>query len=484
MKKFFSLLAIIITVMMVFPACNTSLTNATDVTNEVEDTLNISAVPDTSEESIPQTPTEPVAQPIIPTYKESIKILAIGNSFSVDAMEHLAIILNDAGVKEIVLGNLYIGGCSISTHSSHIENDTADYTFYVNKGKGWGNAKKQKLDTGILYEDWDIITIQQVSQDSGKPETLGELQRLIDHVRATATNKDVKLLWHMTWAYQNDYSSDAKFGAYNNDQQTMYNAITNVVKTKINTNNSIDGFIPSGTAVQNLRSSYLGDTLTRDGFHLTYDVGRYTAALMWFKELTGESLSEITAVPAEYPNVSLYLPVIKEAVDNAYANKLEITQSDYKEDAEAYVDLTAMTDYDKAHLQGLKLDPNNYRVLDLQLTMKAYYYSTSQKYPVAELIKNESNSKEFMATAIFTSETLPAGSVINIANGYKYRIEGWQSMNNYNSESRMDAAAIDFTWSSSIYDKYSYIAFNISRTSGGAVSDSDVMALRIYVPIK
>ncbi len=484
MKKFFSLLAIIITVMMVLPACNTSLTNATDVTNEVEDTLNISAVPDTSEESILQTPTEPVAQPIIPTYKESIKILAIGNSFSVDAMEHLAIILNDAGVKEIVLGNLYIGGCSISTHSSHIETDTADYTFYVNKGKGWVSGKNQKLNTGILYEDWDIITIQQVSQDSGKAETLGELQRLIDYVKATATNKNVKLLWHMTWAYQNDYSNNNKFGAYNNDQLTMYNAITNVVKTKINTNNSIDGFIPSGTAIQNLRSSYLGDTLTRDGFHLTYDIGRYTAALMWFKELTGESLSEITAVPAEYPNVSLYLPVIKEAVDNAYANKLEITQSDYKEDAEAYVDLTAMTDYDKAHLQSLKLDPNNYRVLDLQLTMKAYYYSTSQKYPVAELIKNESNSKEFMATAIFTSETLPAGSVINIASGYKYRIEGWQSMNEYNSESRMDAAAIDFTLSSSIYDKYSYIAFNISRTSGGAVSDSDVMALRIYVPIK
>ena len=134
MKKFFSLLAIIITVMMVFPACNTSLTNATDVTNEVEDTLNISAVPDTSEESIPQTPTEPVAQPIIPTYKESIKILAIGNSFSVDAMEHLAIILNDAGVKEIVLGNLYIGGCSISTHSSNMKTDAAAYSFYVNKG--------------------------------------------------------------------------------------------------------------------------------------------------------------------------------------------------------------------------------------------------------------------------------------------------------------------------------------------------------------
>ena len=484
MKRIFSLVTIIIAIMMIFSACNPvapTEDNDTDVTSEFEETT---SGPDTSDESAPTTSTEqPIDQAIIPTYKESIKILAIGNSFSIDAMEHLAIILNDAGVKEIVLGNLYIGGCSIATHSNNMKTDAAAYTFHVNKGTGWTSTKNQKLNTGILYENWDIITIQQVSQDSGKPETLGELQGLIDHVRATATNKDVKLLWHMTWAYQNDYASAGKFGAYNNDQQTMYNAITDLVKTKINTNTSIDGFIPSGTAIQNIRSSYLGDTLTRDGFHLTYDIGRYTAALMWFKELTGESLSDITAVPAEYPNITVYLPVIKEAVDNAYANKLEVTRSNFQEDAETYVDLTAMTDYDIAHLQSLRLDPNNYKVLDLQLTMKAYYNSTSEKYPVAALIKNESNSHEYMATAIFTAETLPGGSVINIADGYKYRIEGWQSMNDYNSEPRIGAITNDLTWSSSMYNKYSYIAFNISKVSGGSVFDSDVMALRIYVPI-
>lgn len=487
MKRLFSLVTIIIAIMMIFSACNTLTTtepNDTGVINEVEETTSsILDTSDTSDENVPPTSAEPVGQPIIPTYKESIKILAIGNSFSIDAMEHLAVILKDAGVKEIVLGNLYIGGCSISTHSSNMKTDAAAYSFYVNKGNGWTNTKNQKLNTGILYENWDIITIQQVSQDSGRPETLGELQGLIDHVRATATNKDVKLLWHMTWAYQNDYTNATKFGAYNYDQQIMYNAITNLVKTKINTNTSIDGFIPSGTAIQNLRSSYLGDTLTRDGFHLTYDIGRYTAALMWFKELTGESLSDITAVPAEYPIISMYLPVIKEAVNNAYANKLEATQSSFQEDAETYVDLTVMTDYDKAHLQSLRLDPNNYKVLDLQLTMKAYYFSTSKNYPVAALIKNESNSHEFMATAVFTEEVLPAGSVINIADGYKYRIEGWQSLNDYNSETRMGAITNDITWSSAMYNKYSYIAFNISKVSGGSVSDSDVMALRIYVPI-
>ncbi len=39
-----------------------------------------------------------------------IKILAIGNSYSVDGMEYLWNILTDAGVEKVTLGNLYIAG--------------------------------------------------------------------------------------------------------------------------------------------------------------------------------------------------------------------------------------------------------------------------------------------------------------------------------------------------------------------------------------
>ena len=42
-----------------------------------------------------------------PTIPKSIKILAIGNSFSDDATEHLFGILKDAGVEEVIIGNLY-----------------------------------------------------------------------------------------------------------------------------------------------------------------------------------------------------------------------------------------------------------------------------------------------------------------------------------------------------------------------------------------
>ena len=47
---------------------------------------------------------EPMKQPT--SIPKSIKILAIGNSFSVDAVEYLWDMLDAAGVEEIVIGNL------------------------------------------------------------------------------------------------------------------------------------------------------------------------------------------------------------------------------------------------------------------------------------------------------------------------------------------------------------------------------------------
>ena len=49
------------------------------------------------------------------------KILAVGNSFSVNALKHVYSILNSFGINEIVVGNLCIGGCSIETHYNNIE---------------------------------------------------------------------------------------------------------------------------------------------------------------------------------------------------------------------------------------------------------------------------------------------------------------------------------------------------------------------------
>ena len=42
-----------------------------------------------------------------PEVPKSLKILAIGNSFSVDSMEYLWRLLRDCGVEKVILGNLY-----------------------------------------------------------------------------------------------------------------------------------------------------------------------------------------------------------------------------------------------------------------------------------------------------------------------------------------------------------------------------------------
>ena len=55
--------------------------------------------------------------------------------------------------------------------------------------------------------------------------------------------------------------------------------------------------IPTGTAIQNGRSSSLGDTFCRDGYHLDLKYGRYTAACAWFETFFGESPIGITYRP-------------------------------------------------------------------------------------------------------------------------------------------------------------------------------------------
>lgn len=49
--------------------------------------------------------------------------------------------------------------------------------------------------------------------------------------------------------------------------------------------NKIKIVIPSGTAIQNARTSFFGDHLNRDGYHLDVKVGRYTAACTWFERI-------------------------------------------------------------------------------------------------------------------------------------------------------------------------------------------------------
>ena len=230
--------------------------------------------------------------------RRSLKILAIGNSFSVDAMKnHLYDLLKSADYDQVILGNLYIGGCSLDTHWNNISGNLSAYQYQKNDDNGeWVYTENATALSALQDETWDIITVQQASPDSGRGNTYGNLQNIVNWVNANKTNSNAKVLWHMTWAYQQN-SDHEGFANYGNDQMTMYNAIVNAVQNNVLTVNGINGVIPSGTAIQNLRTSGLGDTLTADGYHLKDTYGDYTAALTWFRAITGESLDLVTYWP-------------------------------------------------------------------------------------------------------------------------------------------------------------------------------------------
>ena len=144
MKKVIALVALMLAVLILFASCNPA--------NNSQSTTPEETSPETTtpEVTTPSTETPDFSVPDEPVFRPK-KILAIGNSFSVDAMEHLGEILVGEGYTDFVLGNLYIGGCSLDNHKSHILSGAADYRFYVNTGSGWTWTENNSIQHGLAY---------------------------------------------------------------------------------------------------------------------------------------------------------------------------------------------------------------------------------------------------------------------------------------------------------------------------------------------
>ncbi len=115
----------------------------------------------------------------------------------------------------------------------------------------------------------------------------------------------------------------------------MYNSIIKAFKEKVSPHDEFEYVFPVGTTVQNARTSYLGDTITRDGFHLNYDIGRYMAALTWLGVLTDVNINDFTYIPAGGNITESQREVAKESVINAIANFDVITQSEFIVESES-----------------------------------------------------------------------------------------------------------------------------------------------------
>jgi hypothetical protein len=240
------------------------------------------------------------------------KILAIGNSFSEDAVAYLHDMAACGGYETKVV-NLYIGGCSLKTHWENIAGNAADYSYQLN---GVDTGQRVSIQETLIRDDWDFVTLQQASSGSGIPETyypyINQISEYVQkHVPAA------KQLIHQTWAYETD-SGHEGFAKYNNNQQTMYAALKAAYKKAAETLGL--EIIPSGDVIQALRKTppfnYTegGLSLCRDGYHLHLIYGRYAAAAVWYEFILKGNIMENSFVPpADNPDSGL-VETIKETV--------------------------------------------------------------------------------------------------------------------------------------------------------------------------
>ena len=220
-----------------------------------------------------------------------MNILCIGNSFSQDATRYLHQISNG----EIEVTNMAIGGCSLERHYNGITGQREVYLHEVN-GEAVGDGY---IDEVIYSKKWDYVSVQQVSHYSGMVETYEPyLPYLLGYIKGACPN--AKIVFHRTWAYS-DYSDHGGFVNYDNSRPKMFQAIINATTLMCQKYN-LD-IIPSGDAVEEARKLSEFDEkthpITRDGFHMSLDYGRYLTGLVMYKFFTGNDATKVTYEPED-----------------------------------------------------------------------------------------------------------------------------------------------------------------------------------------
>ncbi len=213
-----------------------------------------------------------------------MNVLSIGNSFSQDAQRYLhQIAVSDGVALECV--NLYIPGCPLSLHYENMLNEQPKYSFEAN---GDYTGKFVSLKEALLNREWDVITIQQVSDQSPYYDTYQPyLSEVIKYVRQLSPN--AKIAIHETWAYeQGSFRLNVELG-YESYKHMLKNIISSYKKAAKDID--ADFIIPSGELFDALLESGI-EKVHRDSFHASLGLGRYALGLLWYSFLTDNDITK------------------------------------------------------------------------------------------------------------------------------------------------------------------------------------------------
>lgn len=210
-----------------------------------------------------------------------MRVLAISNSFGTDANRYLHQIARSSGIK-LDICTLYISGCSLELHYRNMLSDQQAYELYFN---GSNIGFKTSVSEALLSGRYDVVTIQQASGSSTKPDMyMPYAQELCDYIRTCQPK--AKILIHQTWAYEDGSQKLANMG-----YETAKAMFADIEKAYMLCSETVDadGIIPSGKLMTLLDKGV--KRVHRDTYHATYGLGRYALGLLWFRILTGNNVT-------------------------------------------------------------------------------------------------------------------------------------------------------------------------------------------------
>ncbi len=253
-------------------------------------------------------------------------MLSIGNSFTQDASTYLSDIAAADGV-EINAYNLYSGGRNLVTHYSRLTDGKADYDLQ----KSGTKVKSNVASTDVLgYYDWDYVILQGTTHSNAYDKVLWDESFTTDSGN-TYVSEDILTTFKDTvmsyvpnatrifvapWSPYNSRAAtfdDGRFASSSPDARGAYtSAILDLAKEKASYYATDGMYLPTAVAIDYLIRYYGFDetqgTITEDGkydnnkkttsvyrddtCHLTGNVGRVLAGLVWYEMLTGTPATE------------------------------------------------------------------------------------------------------------------------------------------------------------------------------------------------
>ncbi len=182
---------------------------------------------------------------------QPLRILAIGNSFTISVMNngYFPEAIKAAG-EDVEIAVMYIGGCPLSRHWHNVEkaSDENFKPYLIAHNIGDGKRYKSNIPQMLKSGDWDFVTIQQVSSQSFKPETYEPYTtKLVETIRKACPF--AQIVFQQTWSYTTVGKRIEQVGAIS--QNLMYANLTKAYKKAAGAH-GLD-IIPTGLAVEYAR---------------------------------------------------------------------------------------------------------------------------------------------------------------------------------------------------------------------------------------